>query len=249
MNKTLAATVMAVSLIATTAHANFQMRGVMSGLLDDNGGVSCSRYNSWMKTHPNEREIMSQWILGFYSGVESQISEKPEHAKATGSEHPPDSILNMVKSFCKENPKQAALAIIQAGVEYWLNKPGNPRYDHGFNVHGVLAKNNTTCQNLIMEIDGEWSSGKSSLKVAPASTERKFLLEEWMLGFASGVESQVFHGKPLKTDKVSNEELLDSIYAACRTNPTEYAFKVVLDQELANISMLQQATTQSESVN
>jgi hypothetical protein len=60
-----------------------------------------------------------------------------------------------------------------------------------------------------------------------------------MLGFASGVESQVFHGKPLKTDKVSNEELLDSIYAACRTNPTEYAFKVVLDQELANTSMLQ----------
>ena len=70
-----------------------------------------------------------------------------------------------------------------------------------------------------------------------------------MLGFASGVESQVFYGKPLTTDKVSNEELLDSIYAACRANPTEYAFKVVLDQELANISMLQQATRQDTGVN
>jgi hypothetical protein len=35
MNKLLATTAMAVSLIATTAHANFQMRGVMSGLLDN----------------------------------------------------------------------------------------------------------------------------------------------------------------------------------------------------------------------
>ena len=136
----------------------------------------------------------------------------------------------MVKSFCKENPKQMVLAIIPIGVEYWLSKPANPRYNHGFNVHGVLAQNNTTCQNLIMEIDGEWSSGRSSLKVTPASTERKFLLEEWMLGFASGVESQVLYGKPLTTDKVSNEELLDSIYAGCRANPTEYAFMVVLDQ-------------------
>lgn len=86
-----------------------------------------------------------------------------------------------------------------------------------------------------MEIDGEWSSGKSSMKMDPASPERKFLLEEWMLGFASGVESQVFYGKPLCTDKVSTDELLDSIYATCRSNPTEYVFKVVLDQELANI--------------
>ena len=154
----------------------------------------------------------------------------------------------MVKSFCKENPKQMVLAIIQGGVEYWLNKPGL-RDDHGFNVHGVLAQNNTTCQNLIMEIDGEWSSGKSSLKVAPASTERKFLLEEWMLGFASGVELQAFYGTPLSTDKVSNEELLESTTQRAGCNPTEYAFKVVLDQELANISMLQQATKQSGSVN
>jgi hypothetical protein len=202
-----------------------------------------------MKTHPNEREIMNQWILAFYSGVESQIVEKPEHAKATGSEQPIDSILNMVKSFCKENPKQMALAIISIGVESWLNKPGNPRYDHGFNVRGVLAQNHITCQNLITEIDGEWSSGRGSLKVTPASTERKFLLEEWMLGFASGVESQVLYGKPLNTDKVSNEELLDSIYAACRANPTEYAVKVVLDQELANIISMQQATRQHTGVN
>ena len=72
----------------------------------------------------------------------------------------------------------------------------------------------------------------------PKSSDRKFLLEEWILGAASGIESQVLYGKSQRTEKVSNEEFLDSIYSTCRANPTSYVFKVVLYQELANIESI-----------
>jgi hypothetical protein len=235
MKKLLLTTACMMALVAP-GHANFAIRGVMYGLMATNNGQTptCSQYAKWVKSHPNKREIMDQWILGFYSGVESQMAQEPEYAKATGSERPKDAILGTVSAFCKQNPKQQVLAIIPAMVGYDLTesiKHHDPRYQHGFNVHGVLAT--YTCQNLTMETDGELSSNGFTMK-APTSSDRKFLLEEWILGAASGIEAQALRGKPHVT-KASNDEFLDSIYATCRANPTAYVFSVVLEQELANV--------------
>ena len=113
--KKLLLTTVCVMTLLSPAHANFEMRGVMQSLMT-NGQVTCGQYTKWVKTHPGEREVMNQWILGFYSGAESQLTNEPRNSEATGSEQSNDGILNMVKFFCKEKPKQMVLAMVAAGA-------------------------------------------------------------------------------------------------------------------------------------
>ena len=142
----------------------------------------------------------------------------------------------MLNGLCSKFPKAQVLYAVQLSVDYGLKesiKHHNPNYNLGFNVLGVLSHH--TCQNLLAEVEETTTPSGRTVK-GPLRPERKFLMEEWMLGVASGIEARVLYGKPMsETTKVSADELLESIYATCRANPTEYVFMVVHDQELANI--------------
>ena len=233
--KLLLATACVLTLI-TPGHANFTMRGIMHSLMTGEQTPTCGQFTKWWKTYPNDRGVMGQWILGFYSGIESQLTDGSKYAKATGSEQSNEAILGVTLGFCTNYPKQQVLAAVWMAVKYGLEqsvKHPNPRYQHGFNVHGVLGQ--STCQNFIVETGGEWESNGFTMK--NSSSDRKFLLEEWILGAASGIEAHALRGKREVT-KVSNDELLESIYTTCRGNPTAYVFQVVLDQELLNIEAM-----------
>lgn len=86
-------------------------------------------------------------------------------------------------------------------------KHHNPNYNLGFNVLGVLSHH--TCQNLLAEVEETTTPSGRTVK-GPLRPERKFLMEEWMLGVASGIEARVLYGKPMsETTKVSADELLN----------------------------------------
>lgn len=235
MTKLLTAAAVLVALIAP-AHANFTVHGVLNELMSGIQTPTCSQYLKWVKANPKKRGILQEWLLGFRNGMESQMAYEPEYDKATGSEISEDAFLGFVNALCKDLPKTQLLAAVQANVDYFLKesiKHSNPRYNPGFNVYGILKR--STCQNLIMEVDGQMTSNKYAAKT-PAPSERRFLLEEWMLGVATGIEARVLWGKPMsQITKATPEELLDAVYGTCRANPTDYVFRVVHDQELANI--------------
>lgn len=80
MRKLLATTAVLVALIAP-AHANFTIYGVMNKLMTGIEIPTCSQYTKWVKANPDEREVLKEWLLGFRSGLESQMAYEPEYDK------------------------------------------------------------------------------------------------------------------------------------------------------------------------
>ena len=197
-------TAVLVALIAP-AHANFTAYGVMNKLMTGIETPTCSQYTKWVKAHPGEREVLKEWLLGFRSGLESQMAYEPEYDKATGSEQSIDVVFSMLNGLCSKFPKAQVLYAVQLSVDYGLKesiKHHNPNYNPGFNVLGVLSHH--TCQNLLAEVEETATPSGRTVK-GPLRPERKFLMEEWMLGVASGIEARVLYGKPMSETTTSRD--------------------------------------------
>jgi hypothetical protein len=224
-------------MLSAQAHAAFTPRGIIGDVLAGGGAPTCGQLVDWFNHHSKkDRGTLGYWILGFFTGVETQMVNEPAFAKSTGVDMHDLQILESTRGFCKDNPKAGALdaivSLVRFGLEKCVKHP-HPGYNHGPNIHGQIVYGKT-CQNLIMETAGETTNegGEWKGRIDP---DHKFSVEEWMLGAASGIELMALHNNPIQGTKIEPDALLAQFYQICRNNPTWMIIQAVMDQEVKNI--------------
>jgi hypothetical protein len=224
-------------MLSAPAHAAFTPRGIISDVMAGGGAPTCGQLVYWYSHHSDkDRRTLGYWILGFFTGVQTQMVNEPAFAKSTGVDMHDLQILEMTRGFCKDNPKVGAIdaivSLVQIGLEESVRHP-HPGYEHGFNIHGEIVYGKT-CQNLVMETAGETMVAGGKWK-GPTDPDHKFSLEEWMLGAASGIELMALHNNAIQGTKIKPDDLLAQFYRVCRGNPTWMVIQAVMDQEVNNI--------------
>ena len=237
MRKLLLGFVTLCSMQSAPAHAAFTPRGIIADVMAGGGALKCGQLIYWYNHHSDkDRMALGYWILGFFTGVETQMVNEPAFALSTGVEMHDLQIVESTRGFCKDNPKAGALdaivSIVRFGLEESVKHP-HPGYKHGPNIHGQIVYGKT-CQNLAMETAGETTNESGKWK-GPIDADHKFSVEEWMLGAASGIELMALHNNPIQGTKIEPGALLAQFYQICRDNPTWMVIQAVLDQEVKNI--------------
>ena len=236
MKKILLATATLLAL-AGSAHAAFTPRGIIGDVMAGGGAPTCGQFIHWYNHHSDkDRGTLGYWILGFFTGVETQMIDEPAFAMSTGADIHDLQILESTRGFCKDNPKagvlDAIVSFVHVGLEESVKRP-HPGYKHGPNIHGQIVYGKT-CQNLIMETAGE-TTVEGDKFLGPIDPDHKFSLEEWMLGAASGIELMALHNNPIQGTTIEPDALLAQFYQICRDNPTWMVVQAVMDQEVNNI--------------
>jgi hypothetical protein len=106
---------LALALSATGADAKFTPRGIIN--IEQMHAPTCRALLQWSKQNPNRRDILGQWVLGFFTGMESQTTDQAGFENATGVELGNDQILNMLSKFCHEQPKASPLDFISGPTD------------------------------------------------------------------------------------------------------------------------------------
>jgi hypothetical protein len=235
--------------LTAPAHAAFTPRGIIGDVMADGGAPKCGQLIHWFNHHSDkDRGTLGYWILGFFTGVETQMVNEPAFAKSTGVEMRELQILEATRGFCKDNPKAGALdaivSLVRFGLEESVKHP-HPGYKHGPNIHGRIVYGKT-CQNLIMETVGETTNEGGKWK-GTKDPDNKFSVEEWMLGAASGIELMALHNNPIQGTKIKPDALLAQFYKTCRDNPTWMIVQAVMDQEEKNIEAAREEAAKEEA--
>lgn len=142
MTRLLTAILLAGSLVAP-AHAAFTPRGVIANVMVNDQAPTCGQFIRWYNDHSDkDRATLGYWILGFYTGIETQMVDEPAFANSTGAEIHDLQILELTRGFCKDNPKafmfDAIVSFVHFGLEESVKHP-HPGYKHGPNIHGQIV--------------------------------------------------------------------------------------------------------------
>lgn len=237
MRKLPLASVALCLVLSAPAHAAFTPRGIIGDVMASGGAPTYGQLIHWYNHHSDkDRATLGYWILGTFTGVETQMVAEPAFAESTGADLHDLQILELTRAFCKDNLKAGVfdtiVSFVQFGLEESVKHP-HPGYKHGPNIHGQIVYGKT-CQNLIMETADETTNEVGKWK-GPIDPDHKFFLEEWMLGAASGIELMALHNNPIQGTKINPDALLAQFYQICRNNPTWVVIQAVMDQEVNNI--------------
>ena len=234
-----------VLLLCATARASFIPRGIIANV-GSGGHPTCGQLIHWYNQHSDkDRRTLGYWILGFFTGIETQMINETDFATSTGVEIHDIQILELIRGFCKDNSKYDLLTAIVDSVRFGLGeslKHPHPGYAHGPNIHGQLVYGKT-CQNLTLETTGSTLVEGGEYK-GPVDQDHKFSLEEWMLGAATGIEAMALHNNPIQGTPIEPDALLAQFYQTCRVNPTWMIIQAVIEQEISNIQAAKKAAGQ-----